>query len=345
MVLDPRVGYQYTVFPSREEAKAVQDDLWKGDLKKEAYSELVGLTDVGVRNAYTKILEHYDEMIKGWLDTFEILSADGKEVIPVTNIVYGTPERVFAVNKSAGIGSVTSRVSLPAISFRRSGMTRNYSRGATLRNARRDLVYSDDRFKNYVEIASTYHLVDIEYDVSFITKYQTEMQMLLEQALLPQGPQSYFRLVVPELDFDQFIMCKLGANISDGSTLDPNEGERVLKTSVVLELEAYIPIKVSRIARTIRNLATNFNFTVSGNRYCTPDTTAITTLWENTVYTYVQTTPATSWIIIHNLGHTVSPTVNDSTNALLTDYTIDSNTATTLVMTFPTATAGTAFLL
>ena len=345
MVLDPKIGYEYTVFPSREEAKAVQDDLWKSDIAKEAYSELVGLTDVGVRNAYTKILQYYDEMIRGWLTTFEILSADEKEVIPITSVDYGTPERVFATNKKTGSGSLTGRFILPAITFRRSGMTRNYSRGATLRNARRDLVYSDDVFKNYVEIASTYHLVDLEYEINFITKYQTEMQMLIEQALLPQGPQSYFRLVVPELDFDQFIMGKLGANIVDGSILDPNEGERVLKTSVTLLLEAYIPIKVNRVAKSMKKITANMILVDNQTRFVAPDFSVATNLWKSSVYTYTKSSPDIIWIINHNLNKIVTVTVVDDINNILTDYTISSNTLDTLTLTFPAATSGTAYLL
>ena len=171
------------------------------------------------------------------------------------------------------------------------------------------------------------------------------MQMLIEQALLPQGPQSYFRLVVPELDFDQFIMGKLGANIVDGSILDPNEGERVLKTSVTLLLEAYIPIKVNRVAKSMKKITANMILVDNQTRFVAPDFSVATNLWKSSVYTYTKSSPDIIWIINHNLNKIVTVTVVDDINNILTDYTISSNTLDTLTLTFPAATSGTAYLL
>lgn len=245
------VKYQYTISPSDIE-NGLQADWWKGEGPPKTLPILLGFQNVGVRAAYTKALYYYDTLVKKWLESFETLTADEREVIPVKNILFGTPERVFAIDKEKGIGSMTQRVVLPAINFVRKDITKVYDRGPTQRTARRRIDPTEDKFLNYAEIKSTYHLVDLPYQIDFWTKYQSEMQMLQEQILLPFMPNGYFRLIMPEYYFDEIIMVRLGG-IVDTSALEP-EGERLIRCTANITLQAYIPVNVSKIVRTMKSV-------------------------------------------------------------------------------------------
>lgn len=248
------VKYQYTISPSDVEmAENLQADWWKGEGPPNQLPTLVGFQEVGVRSAYTKGLYYHDTLVLNWLKSFELLSADEREVIPVKNVIFGTPERLFAIDKEKGKGSMTGRVILPAINVSRTETLKVYDRGPVQRTARRQLMSTDGQFKNYVEIKSAYHMVDLTYQIDLWTKYQSEMQMLQEQILLPFLPNAYFRLLIPEYYFDEIIMVRLGG-MSNTSSLEPDR-ERLIRTTVTLTVQGYIPVNVSKVVRTIKDLA------------------------------------------------------------------------------------------
>lgn len=339
--IDSYIGYNYTVNPS--DISFV--DQWKGTSPQDQLPTLVGFQEVGVRSAHTKFFSYYDILMKKWMETFQILSADEKDTIPVTNIVYGTPERLFAIDKDQGIGSMTERVTLPAISFRRTSMTRRFDRGPTLRQNRKIIVPTDDTFMNYTEIKSVHHLIDLVYQIDFWAKYQTEIQMLLEQALLPFGPQAYFQLIVPEYDFNEVVMVHL-TDMSDNSALEPGDNERIIRHTVGIKIESYIPVSVSKIVRTIK--AVNIDW--KEVKYLNDPTNNMVAARVNSipVFGFKQMIASQVWSIVHNLGRIPKLTVVDENNNILnlgTDYTIQTQDVNSLTLYFPVATAGMAVLI
>jgi hypothetical protein len=367
--VNPLIGYEYTVNPS-DTSEEIPNQ-WKNyGTFDDRLPTLVGFQNTGVRNAYTKFLFYYDTLVLNWIKTFQIMSADEKEVIPVTNIQYGTPERLFAVDPEKGTGSVTERIILPAISTHMTSLSRVFNRAPTLRSTSRYKIPSDmtcdgtlGDFTNYYELKSNYHVVDLPYQIDLYTKYKSEMIMLIEQIMLPFGPHAYFRLIVPEVntdlprtntnfpyDFDEYIMVHL-TDLTDASDLEPGEGERKLRTTVSISLEAYIPIKVSKYIKSIKKIVADvtpyYSVPVADTvASLTPADVAAWTVFMldlDLTFVYQQRVPALTWNVSHNLGKYPHVIVVD-TNGNVVMANVQHIDVNTLLITCSSPQMGRAFL-
>jgi hypothetical protein len=344
MTADSKILFNYTEPGSYIPSDA--GDKWKGPGPQNQYEPFVGFKEVGVESGYTGVLRMYDELVGGWLKTFELYDAAKKEKYPVNNVVHGTPERLFAVNPVENVGSAVTRVTLPAISYRRTGITRRFDRGAVLRDGQQRLYHTDSKFKNYIEIKSTYHMLDLDFQIDLWTKYISEMQMLIEQVLLPFAPHAYFKLNIPDILFSEVILVRL-SSITDTSQLETGDGDRLIRSTATIQLEGYLPVNVSKIARTIKAVQNDYVQVEYENTDSTNSTPASSSS-ETSVMEYTQLDASTIWTVNHGLG--VNPansdiSVVDASNNPVYTFTVAYLDPYNLTLTFPNAISGTAYIL
>jgi len=299
-----KVKFYYTATVTDAENGLISEQ-YKGEGPQKHFDGFVGIDAVGVQNAYTKSLEYYDGLVYNWLKTFEILDADKKNVISIKNIVMDTPEKLFSVD-DRGTGSMTGRVMLPAINVTEGNFKKVLNRGNVLATAqRRKRQYFDDENKNYVEVICSYHQIDLSYDITLWAKTKTEMQMLIEQLFLPFQPEAFFYLSIPDIYFEEVIQASI-TDLNRSTAIDP-DGERLLRADATLFLQAFIPVGISKIEKTIKDVV--LEFTQTGVQY--DDSTL-------PVYLFEQKEPRTQWTVCYTLiGSNPSVAVIDDNNQVM----------------------------
>lgn len=350
MSQDPKILLNYTASSDALQPKENKYHTLDSEEENKLFSLFVGHQTVGVKAAYNSMFFHYTALVMEWLKTFEIESADGKEVIPISNVVFASPDRAFSIDTEKGIGSLTQRTVLPAISFSRKSISKILDRGPTLRDVRKYVVPSEGDFQNFIEIRTSYHILDIPYQVDFWTRTQSELDMLTSQFLLPFLNEAWFKLTVPKIDFEEFIMMKMAGTIDDSSDLEPNTGQRIIRNTAGIVLQAYLPVNVSRIERTIKKVGFDI---INPSKEPDPVTNTISpdeaTVWtqflaniESSII-YRQENPNNLWNITHNLNKLPTVVVTDYSGNILvgTVAFIDLNMIT---ISFNTAVSGIAYL-
>jgi len=171
----------------------------------------------------------------------EILLPDNTIFNP--QIVFATPERAFSIVTSPvedynlqaepGAQSLSDRITLPIISYHRTGMERNENR-----HLNPSLMWTK-RFSpnnNKVSMSPKPNPVDILYDVSFWTKYEVEKLMFLETLIQDFQPLGYLLC-----DFAHTQVPMRLENITDNSNLeDLGDGDRLLRVTFSIRVEGFI---------------------------------------------------------------------------------------------------------
>jgi hypothetical protein len=338
---NPGIFQSYTVGIKNEGEGYDASYQWKGSEEQTTYDFILGLNSRGVKNAYSGFLEVYDGMLKKWFKGFEILDAANQDVIPVTNITYGVPERLFSANQKEGVGNMMGRINLPAISFVRTDSTRVVNRGPTLAISHKRRVWFDDLTKKFVESKGVHKQMDLKYTVNFWTKYQQELQMLTEQFLLPFQPDFYFSIYAPQIDFAEVIRCHFDNTIAQTSLIAAADTERMVRASATFTLEAYLPTLPSRVEKSITSvfLQKKASEAVASSTTTTEELRELVTIEK--LYTHEQDTASTTWTIAYAPTTTQHLVVWDANSDVVPEanYTL-TNYVTYFTLTFTEATAG-----
>ena len=335
---NPKILQTYTV-GIKTEGEGYDASLeWKGPDTQQTFDFILGVNTIGVKNSYSGFLEVYDRMLINWLKKFEILSADGSEVIPITNVIFGVPERTFAANQLEGKGSLIGRINLPAISVNRTDNVRSVNRGPTLAISHKQRVYFDDVTKKYVESLGVHKLIDLKYVINFWAKTQVELQMMIEQFLLPFQPDFYFLVKVPQIAFEEVIRCKFEDSITQTSLIASPDIERIVRASANITLEAYLPTLPSRIERAIGTMAFQKIEKDENDKTQTENLNNNEALATTMLYEHIQDTKDTNWVIDYNYSPYNHLVVFDDNGNYIpeSDFTVSSSeTSFSLIFSTP----------